>query len=135
MSDDPFEWEGMPAGAAPAPPPQARRSGRAAWLGAVAIAAAVAAALGVVLTSGSSTPSLGSNTIAQAASVTSATAGYRFSLTMAASAAGQSVAVHATGSATERPEPEASMTMVTGGQGIQAVDAPPWVYLAVDGAW
>ena len=135
MSDDPFEWEGTPAGQAPAPPPPARRSGRVAWLGAVAVAAAVAAALVVVLTSGSSKPSLGSNTIAQAASVTSGAAGYRFALTIAASAAGQSVSVQASGSATERPQQEVTMTMASGGQSIQAIDAPPWEYVAVNGAW
>lgn len=135
MSDDLFEWEGTPAGQEPAPPVPARRSGRVAWLGAVAVAAAVAAALAVVLTSGSSTPSLGSNTIARAASVTSGTAGFRFSLTMAASVAGQSVSVAASGSATERPPQELSMTMSAGGQSIQAIEAPPWEYVSVDGAW
>ncbi len=67
--------------------------------------------------------------------MTSATAGYRFSLTMAASAAGQSVAVQATGSATERPEQEASMTMASAGASIQAIEAPPWEYVGVNGAW
>ena len=135
MGDDRFEWEGTPAGQAPASPLPARRSGRVAWLGAGTVAAAVAAVLVVLLTSGSSTPSLGSNTIAQAASVTSAAAGYRFSLTMAASAAGQSISLQANGSATERPQQEVSMTMGSGGQSIQAIEVPPWEYVEVNGAW
>ena len=135
MSDDRFEWEGTPAGQAPAPPERPRRSGRVAWLGAGTIAAGVAAALVVVLTSGSSTPSLGSNTIARAASVTSGAPGYRFSLTMAASAAGQSISVQATGSATERPQQEVTMSMASEGQSIQAIESPPWEYVGVNGAW
>ena len=137
MSDDRFEWTGTPAGQEPAPPPPGRRSGRLAWLGAAAVAAAVTAVLVVLLTSGNSTPSisLGSNTIARAASVTSATAGYRFSLTMSVTAAGQSVSVQANGSATERPQQELSMTMASLGQSIQAVEAPPWEYVGVNGTW
>ena len=135
MSDDPFEWEGTPADEAPAPSPPERRSGRVAWLGAVAVGVAVAAALVVVLASGGSTPSLGSNAIARAASVTSGAPGYHFSMTMAASEAGQSFSVQATGSATERPQQEVSMTMASAGQSIQAIEAPPWEYVAVNGAW
>ena len=137
MSDDRFEWEGTPAGQAPAAPPPARRSGRLAWLGATTVAAAVAAVLVVLLTSGNSTPtlSLRANTIARAASVTTATAGYRFSLSMAATAAGQSLSVQASGSAAERPQQELSMTMTSGAENIQAVEAPPWEYVAVNGTW
>ena len=112
-----------------------RRSGRFAWLGAAAIAAAVAAVLVVVLTSGNSTPSLGSNTIARAASVTSGAPGYRFSLTLGVTAAGQSISVQAAGSATDRPQQELSMTMTSGGEAIQAVEAPPWEYVSVNGTW
>jgi hypothetical protein len=135
MSDDRFEWEGTPAGQAPAPLTPPRRSGRVAWLGAGVLSAAVAAVVVVLLTSGNSTPSLAANTIARAASVTSGTAGYRFSLTMAASAAGQAVSVQANGSANERPQQELSMTMASGGESIQAIEAAPWEYVAVNGAW
>ena len=88
MSDDLFEWEGTPAGQEPAPPAPARRELDASrGCGAVAVAAAVAAALAVVaderqLDAVARVP----NTIARRRQRdVRRRAGFRFSLTMAAS--------------------------------------------------
>ena len=129
---DPFCWEGTTATAgattdAPAPvvPVPARR--RRSWLaaGAAVIAAGAVGAALVLSGGGGGAPQ---TALARAADVTANVPGYRFTMTMNVSAAGQNIVMSVNGRFNTRPL-SGTMTMALAGRQITELVVPPYVYM------
>ena len=132
MSDDRFLWQGSPT-PEPAPQPSPVRRGgrrRALPLGMLAVVGVVAAVLAFALPGGGA-----SNSVAQAASVTAAQPGYRYTMNILVTVGGVTQQLSATGAVSENPQPVMSMQMTVGGTPYKAVIASPWEYVDLHSAW
>jgi hypothetical protein len=128
---DPFCWDGTadvaPAAAAVIVAPRRSRALRLAL--AAALAAGAAAAV-VVVRGGGGSPAAQGSVLATVADVTTHVPGYRFSVQIDASDAGQSVSLSASGEFNTQPL-RGSMSFDVAGKQIDEVFVPPYVYVQV----
>jgi hypothetical protein len=138
-SGDEFEWVGTPrATAAPSRPPVRRRASRRRGLLRLALACAAIAAVVVVVivvAAGGGSPRAPAPTPVSLAEQTSAASpGYRFTLTIEASAAGRTLETSAAGTIDQRHAGDGEMQVSVDGHSFRELFLGPYLYLEVSAA-
>ena len=137
--DDDFEWVGTPrASASPAQAPVRRRASRRRGLLRLALACTAVAAVAVVaivLASGGATSRAPAPTpVSLAEQSTAATPGYRFTLTIEASAAGRTLETSAAGTIDQRHAGAGEMQVTVAGHSFRELFLGRYLYLEVPAA-
>ncbi len=128
---DPFCWDGANAPpVAPSPTGHAPVRQRRGRLAAVAVLAGLAAGAATVLLAGGGGGTQPTTVLARAADVTAHMAGYRFKITMDASADGRGATVDAGGELNAQPL-NGSMWLAVDGRSVDEVVVAPYAYVQI----